>query len=294
MVLVYFANKSQGYGFSSSYVQCESWTIKKAVEVIQSCPTLCDPMDYIFHGILQARILEWVVVPFSRGSSQPRDQTQASCMVGGFFTSWVTREASDYWSGSPTSSPRDLPDPGIELGSCTLQEDCLPAELPGRPIKKAECWIIDAFKLCCWRRLLRVAWTARRSNQLILKEINPECSLGGLMLKLKLQCFDRLIGIGDSQEQPLMLGKIEGRRRRGWQRMKSCMAPPIQWTWTWANSGDGEGQGSLAEYSPRSRKELDTTELLTTAKRRAKYMFSGEGRSLVGCSTWGHKESDTT
>ena len=87
-------------------------------------------------------------------------------------------------------------------------------------IKKAECQRTDAFELWCWRRLLRVPWTARRSNQSILKEISPECSLEGLMLKLKLQCFDYLMWRADSFEKTLMLGKIEGRRRRGWQRMR--------------------------------------------------------------------------
>ena len=82
-------------------------------------------------------------------------------------------------------------------------------------VKKAECGRIDAFELWCWRRLLRVPWTARRSNQSILKEISPECSLEGLMLKLKLQYFGHLMQRADSLEKTLMLGKIEGRRRRG-------------------------------------------------------------------------------
>ena len=86
-------------------------------------------------------------------------------------------------------------------------------------IKKAECQRIDAFELWCWRRLLRISWTARRSNQPILKEISPECSLEGLMLKPKLQYFGHLMGRADSFEKTLMLGKIEGRRRRGQQRM---------------------------------------------------------------------------
>ena len=86
--------------------------------------------------------------------------------------------------------------------------------------KKAEHWRIDAFELWCWRRLLRVPWTARRSNQSILKEISPGCSLEGLMLKLKLQYFGHLMWKTDSFEKTLMLGKIEGRRRRGWQRMR--------------------------------------------------------------------------
>ena len=87
-------------------------------------------------------------------------------------------------------------------------------------IKKAEHIGINAFELWCWRRFLRVPWTARRSNQSILKEISPGCSLVGLMLKLKLQYFGHLMRTADSFEKTLMLGKIEGRRRRGQQRMK--------------------------------------------------------------------------
>ena len=86
-------------------------------------------------------------------------------------------------------------------------------------IKKAECWRIDAFELWCWRRLLRVPWTARRSKQSILKEISPECSLEGLMLKLKVQYFGHLMQRAEPFEKTLMLGKIEG-RRRGWQRIR--------------------------------------------------------------------------
>ena len=87
-------------------------------------------------------------------------------------------------------------------------------------VKKAECWRNDAFKLWCWRRLLRVPWTARRSNQSILKEISPGISLEGMMLKLKLQYFGHLMWRVDSLEKTLMLGRIRGRRRRGQQRMK--------------------------------------------------------------------------
>ena len=86
-------------------------------------------------------------------------------------------------------------------------------------IKKAERWRIDAFEMWCWRRLLRVPWTARRSNQSILKEISPGCSFEGLMIKLKFQYFGHLMRRADSFEKTLMLGKIEGRRRRGQQRM---------------------------------------------------------------------------
>ena len=87
-------------------------------------------------------------------------------------------------------------------------------------VKKAECWRINAFELWCWRRLLRVPWTARRSNQSILKQINPGISLEGMMLKLKLQCFGHLMRRVDSLEKTLMAGGIGGRRRRGRQRMR--------------------------------------------------------------------------
>ena len=103
--------------------------------------------------------------------------------------------------------------------------------------KKAECQKIDAFEPWCWRRLLRVPWTARSSSQSILKEISPEYSLEGLMLKLKLEHFGHLLWRTDSLEKTLMLGKIEGRRRRGQQRMRWLDASPTQWTWVWVNSG---------------------------------------------------------
>ena len=96
-------------------------------------------------------------------------------------------------------------------------------------IKKAECRKIDAFALWCWRRLLRVPWTAGRSNQSILKEISPEYTLEGLMLKLKLHYFGHLMGKTDSLEKTLMPGKSEGRRRWGRQRRGGWMASPIQW-----------------------------------------------------------------
>ena len=95
----------------------------------QSCPTLCSPMDYTVHGILQARILEWVAFPFPRGFSQPRDRTQVSHIVGEFLISWATMEAQEYWSGQPIPSLANLPDPGIQLGSPALQADSLPTEL---------------------------------------------------------------------------------------------------------------------------------------------------------------------
>ena len=130
------------------------------------------------------------------------------------------------------------------------------------PIKKAESRRIDAFELWCWGRFLRVPWTARRSKQYILKEISPEYSLGGLMLKLKLQYFGYLMWRTDSLEKTWMLGRIEGKRRRGWQRMRCLDGITIWWTWVWASLGVGDGQGSLVCCSPWGHKELDMTEWL--------------------------------
>ena len=127
-------------------------------------------------------------------------------------------------------------------------------------IKKTEYWRIDAFELWCWRRFLRVPGTSRRSNQSILKEICTEYSLEGLMLKLKLQYFGYLIWRADSLEKTLILGKIEGRRRRGWQDEM------VGWHHQFSGHefeqalGAGIGQGSLACCSPWHHKESDTTE----------------------------------
>ena len=104
-------------------------------------------------------------------------------------------------------------------------------------IKKAEHRRIDAFELWCWRRLLRVPWTARKSSQSIQKEINTEHSLERLMVMLKFQYFGLLTGGADWLEKTLMLGKIEGRRRRGWQRRDGWMASLTGWTWVWVSSG---------------------------------------------------------
>ena len=145
---------------------------------------------------------------------------------------------------------------------CLVKATVFPVVLYGCEswtIKKAEGWRIDAFELWCWRRLLRVPWTARRSNQSILKEITPGCSLEGLMLKLKLQYFGHLMWRADSFEKTPMLGKIEGRRRRGWQ---DEMVGWHHWLnghgfgWT---PGVGDGQESLACCGSWGRKESGTT-----------------------------------
>ena len=133
-------------------------------------------------------------------------------------------------------------------------------------IKKAECWRIDAFEPWCLRRLLKVLWTTRRSNQSILNEINPEYSLEGLMLRPKLQYFGHLMQRADSLEKTQMLGKIEGRRRRGQQRMDDWMASPTQdtslsklqkmvkdrETWRAAVNGVAKSQTRLSDWTKRS------------------------------------------
>ena len=126
-------------------------------------------------------------------------------------------------------------------------------------VKKAERWRIDAFELWCWRRLLKVPWTARRSNQSILKEISPGCSLEGLMLRLKLQYFGHLMWRVDSLEKTLMLGGIGSRRKRGWD---GWMASPTRYScFEWAPRV-GDRQGGLACCDSWGHKESDTTEWL--------------------------------
>ena len=199
------------------------------------------------HGIL----LEWIAISFSRGSSRPRDRTQVSHIVDRCFIDWATREvetvADFIFLGSKITADGDCSHEikrylllerkaMTNLDSISKSRDIT---LPSKvhivkamilPVFKCDCencsskkpehWKIDSFKLQCWRRLLRVPWTARISHQSILKEISPGCSLEGQMLKLKLQSFGHLMWRADSFEKTLMLGKIEGRRRRGRQRMR--------------------------------------------------------------------------
>ena len=127
-------------------------------------------------------------------------------------------------------------------------------------MKKTEHKSIDAFELWCWRRFLRVPWTARRSNQSILKEISPGISLEGMMLQLKLQYFGHLMRRVDSLEKTLMLGEIGGRRRRGRPRMRWLDGITDSMDMSLSELQDGDGQGGLVCWDSWGRKESDTTE----------------------------------
>ena len=147
-------------------------------------------------------------------------------------------------------------------------------------IKKAECQRIDTFELWCWRRLSRVPWTARRSNQSIVEEISPGCSLEGLMLKLKLQYFGHLKRRADSLENTPMLGKIEGRRRRGWQRMRWLEGIANSMDMGWVDSGSWwwTGRPDVLHFMGSQRVRHDSaTELNWTELKSLKcYKSTGE------------------
>ena len=172
-------------------------------------------------------------------------------------------------------------------------------------IKKAERRRIDAFELRCWRRLLRVPWTARRSNQPILKEMSPGRSLEGLMLKLKLQCFGHLMWRADLFEKTLMVEKIGGRRRRGQQRMRWLDGITTQWTWVWVDSGSWwwtEKPGML-RFTGSQRVRHDWAAELNTRYwreigRQCKTCFHGAGDTVGWCTPvkqvtveWGRGQS---
>ena len=191
-------------------------------------------------------------------------------------------------------------------------------------IKKAECWRIDAFELWCWRRFLRVPWAARRSNQSILKEVSPGCSLEGLMLKLKLQYLGHLMWRADSFEKTLMLGKIEGRRRRGRQRISWLDGITDSMDVVWVNSGHWwwTGRPGVLRFMGLQKVGHDWATELNWTDSNIKGCYGGgewqeyeivgwhhwlngrefqqapgdsEGQgSLVCYSPWGCKESDTT
>ena len=214
-----------------------------AAKLLQSCPTLCNPIDGSptgspVPGILQARTLEWVAISFSNAWKWKVKVKSLSC-VRLLATPWTAAyqapatmgfSRQEYWSEVPLPSPMTNLDSILKSRDITLSTKVrtvkamvFPVVMYGYKswtIKKAERQRIDAFELWCWRRLLEVPWTAKWSNQSILKKTSPEYSLKGLMLKLKLQYFCHLMWRNDSLENTLMLGKIEGRKRRGWQRMR--------------------------------------------------------------------------
>ena len=152
-------------------------------------------------------------------------------------------------------------------------------------VKKTEHWRIDAFEVWCWRRLLRVPWITRRSNQTILKEVSPEYSLEGLMLKLKLQSFGYLMQRTDSLEKTLMLGKSEGGRRRERQRMRWLGGITHSMDMSSGKlRGVGDGQGGLVCYGSWGRKESDTTERLNWTELNMTNVEKVKVKSLIICT----------
>ena len=149
-------------------------------------------------------------------------------------------------------------------------------------IKRDEHQTSDTFELWCWRRVLRIPWTARRSNQSILKEISPEYSLEGMTLKLKLQYFAHLMWRTDSLEKTLMLGKIEGTRRREWQMMRWLMASSTQWTRVWANAGrivkDREAWQAAVHGVTKSQTQLSDC---TTTAPKLWWLVRGQQKAVM-------------
>ena len=153
-------------------------------------------------------------------------------------------------------------------------------------IKKAEHRTIDAFELWCWWRLLSIPWTTERSNQSILNEISPEYSLKGLMLKLKLQYFGHLMWRTDSLKETLILWKTEGRRRRGWQRMRVEWHHQLDGHEFEQALGTGDRQGSLACYSPQGPKESDMRDWIDWVNN---VFFAVV---MYGCESWTIKKAE--
>ena len=236
----------------------------------------CSPPGFSVHEILQARILEWVAISSSRGSFQPRDQTVSLAspeLTGDFFSTSTTWECSSLTllqkPDSPSSYTKQFSYSLTLLAFLLFSNPCLLLSLftsnrcESWTVKKAECQRIDAFELWCWKRLLRVPWTARRSYQSILKEISPGCSLEGMMLKLKLQLM------WPPHVKSWLIGKDSDASRDWGQEEKGTTENEMdgwhhrldghEFEWT---PGVGDGQGGLACCDSWGRKESDTTEWL--------------------------------
>ena len=210
--------------------------------VAQSCPTLCDPMNHSMPGLLvHHQLLEFTQTQMSIESVMPSSHL-ILCRPLLLLPPIPPSISLFQWVNSSHEVDSILKSRDITLRTKVhlVKAMIFPVDMyecESWTIKKAERWRIDSFELWCWIRLLRVPWTARRFNQSILKNISPEYSLEGLMLKLKLQSFGHLMGRTDSFEKTLMLGKLkvgEEGDDRGWD---GWMASPTQWAWVWVNSG---------------------------------------------------------
>ena len=265
------------------HVLFKSWV--HVCSVTHSCLTLCNPLDCClpgsFHRIFQARIPAWIAISYSRRPSRPRDWTCVSCTS--CISRWIFYHLLTYLTylllGRKVMTNLDsvLKSRDITLPTKVplVKAMVFPVVMYGYKswtLKEAGCWRIDTFELWCCRRLLRVSWTARGSNQSILKEISPGCSFKGLMLKQKLQYFDHLMWRVDSLEKTLILGGLgagEG-DNRGWD---GWMASPTRWAWVWVNSGNGDGRGGwcavICEVVKCWTWLSDWTELLFTSGRQS-------------------------
>ena len=213
---------------------------------------LCDPMDCSPPGscvreIFQARILEWVAISFSRGSSQPRDWTQVSCTAGRLFY-WLSYKGSlQVTNLDSILKSRDITMPTKVHKVKTTVFLAVMYRYENWTIKKADHWRTDAFKLWCWRKLFRVPWIATRSNQSILKGINPEYSLKGLKLKLRLQYFGHLMWRAKLIGKDSDAGKDWGHEEKGVTEVR-CLDGITNSVDTSLSKpmGDIDGQRSLA------------------------------------------------
>ena len=193
---------------------------KCEVKVVQSCPALCNPMNYTVHGILQARILEWAAFPFSRGSSHPRDGTQVSCITGGFFTSRATRESQEYWNGQPIPSAADLPDPGIEPRVSCIARGFFTRDL-------LSCWP--------WRDTLSLSFPHPSMHPQRLPCVCSWSKYSQAPTLERAWCWQLDIRDGPARApQHLEAGDIQGGLLEEVMPKQSCGIVRLRvWTWTW-------------------------------------------------------------